>query len=67
MILILLIRGLTLPGAWEGIYFYLNPNLSRLTDLEVFYYDATHDCDHHHLSLVSQGTALQIIYLFPIT
>ncbi|KAG7220006.1 hypothetical protein INR49_009326 [Caranx melampygus] len=34
MLLILLVRGLTLPGAWDGIRFYLNPDLSRLADLE---------------------------------
>ncbi|XP_018533727.1 sodium- and chloride-dependent GABA transporter 3-like isoform X1 [Lates calcarifer] len=36
MLLILLIRGLTLPGAWEGIYFYLYPDLNRLANLEVW-------------------------------
>ncbi|KAI3374653.1 hypothetical protein L3Q82_021224, partial [Scortum barcoo] len=36
MLLILLIRGLTLPGAWEGIYYYLYPDLNRLANLEVW-------------------------------
>ncbi|XP_068195957.1 sodium- and chloride-dependent GABA transporter 3-like [Antennarius striatus] len=36
MLLILLIRGLTLPGAWDGIYYYLYPDLNRLADLEVW-------------------------------
>ncbi|XP_028988182.1 sodium- and chloride-dependent GABA transporter 3-like [Betta splendens] len=36
MLLILLIRGLTLPGAWEGIYFYLYPEVHRLANLEVW-------------------------------
>ncbi|XP_029380726.1 sodium- and chloride-dependent betaine transporter-like [Echeneis naucrates] len=36
MLLILLIRGLTLPGAWEGIYFYLHPELIQLKNLEVW-------------------------------
>uniref|UniRef100_A0A8C4GTP2 Transporter n=1 Tax=Dicentrarchus labrax TaxID=13489 RepID=A0A8C4GTP2_DICLA len=36
MLLILLIRGLTLPGAWDGIYYYLYPNLNRLANLEVW-------------------------------
>ncbi|XP_068195987.1 sodium- and chloride-dependent GABA transporter 3-like [Antennarius striatus] len=36
MLLILLIRGLTLPGASEGIYYYLYPDINRLADLEVW-------------------------------
>lgn len=32
LLIILLIRGLTLPGAADGIAYYLSPNLSRLTD-----------------------------------
>ncbi|XP_061689457.1 sodium- and chloride-dependent GABA transporter 2-like isoform X2 [Syngnathoides biaculeatus] len=32
MLLVLLVRGLTLPGAKEGIKFYLYPDASRLTD-----------------------------------
>lgn len=35
MLMVLLIRGLTLPGAWEGIYYYLYPDLNRLANLEV--------------------------------
>ncbi|XP_068195986.1 sodium- and chloride-dependent GABA transporter 3-like [Antennarius striatus] len=36
MLLVLLIRGLTLPGASEGIYYYLYPDINRLADLEVW-------------------------------
>ncbi|XP_029687052.1 sodium- and chloride-dependent betaine transporter-like isoform X1 [Takifugu rubripes] len=36
MLLILLIRGLTLPGAFNGIYFYLYPSIEDLTNLKVW-------------------------------
>lgn len=36
MLLVLLIRGLTLPGALQGIKFYLYPDLSRLYDPQVW-------------------------------
>ncbi|MBA3065745.1 sodium-dependent transporter [bacterium] len=36
LLLILLIRGITLPGAGEGIIFYLKPDFSALLDLAVW-------------------------------
>uniref|UniRef100_A0A668UC37 Transporter n=1 Tax=Oreochromis aureus TaxID=47969 RepID=A0A668UC37_OREAU len=36
MLVVLLVRGLTLPGAKDGIMFYLYPDPSRLTDPEVW-------------------------------
>lgn len=35
MLLILFIRGVTLPGAWDGIRYYLTPDLSRIYDPRV--------------------------------
>ncbi|CAB1328053.1 unnamed protein product, partial [Coregonus sp. 'balchen'] len=32
MLAILLVRGITLPGAAQGIVYYLNPNITRLAD-----------------------------------
>lgn len=36
MLLVLLVRGVTLPGAMDGIIYYLYPDLSRLTDPQVW-------------------------------
>ncbi|TNN40473.1 Sodium- and chloride-dependent GABA transporter 3 [Liparis tanakae] len=34
MLAILLVRGLTLPGAWQGVVYYLYPDPSRLADFQ---------------------------------
>ncbi|XP_049639169.1 sodium- and chloride-dependent betaine transporter [Suncus etruscus] len=36
MLIIILIRGVTLPGAYEGIIYYLKPDLFRLKDPQVW-------------------------------
>ncbi|XP_012924083.1 sodium- and chloride-dependent betaine transporter isoform X2 [Heterocephalus glaber] len=36
MLIVLLIRGVTLPGAYEGIIYYLKPDLLRLRDPQVW-------------------------------
>ncbi|KAK7925808.1 hypothetical protein WMY93_008118 [Mugilogobius chulae] len=36
MLLVLLIRGVTLPGAVDGIIYYLYPDISRLSDPQVW-------------------------------
>ncbi|XP_053504363.1 sodium- and chloride-dependent GABA transporter 2-like isoform X2 [Ictalurus furcatus] len=41
MLLVLLLRGLTLPGALQGIKYYLYPQPSRLTDPQVWIDAAT--------------------------
>lgn len=38
MLLILLIRGVTLPGAMDGIYYYLSPDLTRLANIQVLFF-----------------------------
>ncbi|KAM8849974.1 sodium- and chloride-dependent betaine transporter-like isoform 2-T2 [Spinachia spinachia] len=50
MLLILLIRGFTLPGAWEGIYYYLYPDLNRLTNLEVWVEAGSQICFSYSLT-----------------
>lgn len=49
MLLVLLVRGLTLPGAGEGIKFYLYPDISRLEDPQVWQGDdqGAGDCVSH--------------------
>ncbi|XP_051266913.1 sodium- and chloride-dependent betaine transporter-like isoform X1 [Dicentrarchus labrax] len=50
MLLILLIRGLTLPGAWDGIYYYLYPDLNRLANLEVWIEAGSQICFSYSLT-----------------
>ncbi|XP_034528867.1 sodium- and chloride-dependent GABA transporter 2-like isoform X2 [Notolabrus celidotus] len=37
MLFILVIRGVTLPGAADGLKFYLSPDISKLADLKVWH------------------------------
>uniref|UniRef100_H2YII6 Transporter n=1 Tax=Ciona savignyi TaxID=51511 RepID=H2YII6_CIOSA len=41
MLLVLLVRGLTLDGARDGIAFYLRPDIARLSDVQVWLDAAT--------------------------
>nr|CAI5847612.1 unnamed protein product [Callosobruchus analis] len=36
ILFVLLIRGLTLPGAWDGVYFYIWPKWDELRNLKVW-------------------------------
>ena len=35
LLVVFFIRGLTLPGASDGVNFYINPDFSRLLDSQV--------------------------------
>lgn len=48
MMAVLLIRGLTLPGALYGIQFYLHPDPARLLDPQVHVYIGSTDISLHH-------------------
>jgi solute carrier family 6 amino acid transporter-like protein 5/7/9/14 len=35
ILLVLFVRGITLPGAWEGIRFYISPQWDQLLNIKV--------------------------------
>nr|CAI5847622.1 unnamed protein product [Callosobruchus analis] len=43
ILFVLLIRGLTLPGAWDGVYFYIWPKWDELRNLKVTSYSRIHN------------------------
>ena len=51
MLVVLLVRGLTLPGAIDGIRFYLYPDPARLSDPMVH----IHSFTHLHIHTFTQG------------
>ena len=37
MLIVFVIRGVTLDGAMDGINFYLTPNITKLSEAQVFH------------------------------
>lgn len=35
LLVIIFLRGVTLPGAWEGLRYYLTPDISMITEPDV--------------------------------
>lgn len=64
MLIVLLIRGVTLPGAGIGIKFYLYPDLGRLADPQV---PRRHTNTHKNKYCVLYVSGHQHVYLkFPL-
>ena len=60
MMVVLFIRGITLPGAADGIFFYLNPVPARLADPQVSIWEMDysricHFLSHHRHSVEELG------------
>ena len=49
LLLILLIRGLTLPGAAEGLKFYLLPDWTKLLDPQVIEFSSFYTYMYHEV------------------
>uniref|UniRef100_A0A671SWQ6 Transporter n=1 Tax=Sinocyclocheilus anshuiensis TaxID=1608454 RepID=A0A671SWQ6_9TELE len=69
MLLILLIRGVTLPGASRGIQFYLYPDLGRLADPQTLLSKATYNWGMHKAILLKEANRYRkcltsVVFLF---
>lgn len=64
MLFILLIRGVTLPGAMNGIKYYLYPDISKIGNIQVISKDKT--TVGYIFSPIDLLDLLKILHLFPV-
>lgn len=65
MLLVLFIRGVTLPGAMDGIIYYLYPDITRLSDPQVKTHIQSYE-QNNYIVYSTQGHAHTHKYLFDL-
>ena len=61
MLMVLLIRGITLPGAWDGVYYYMVPDLDKMKEPKVWVEAGTQIFFSYALCKVSGTLMIELI------